>query len=555
MSTGETVGSQVASPAPAVVTRPSAGQRLVYVIVCGGVLMAAVDLTIVNVALPSVGRALGGGLSNLSWVLNGYAIVYAALLIPAGRLADRGSRRAAFLAGVGIFVTGSALCAGAVSLPMLVAARVVQAAGAATLMPTSLSLMLASYGSEGRARAVRSWAAIAGIGAAIGPFLGGLLVTIDWRWIFLVNVPVGVVVVLAGRRSLPEARTAARGALPDIPGAVVLILAVSALSLVLVEGTSWGWASWRILLAAAVTVVALAAFVRRCARHPSPVISPGLMRLPGFLIANLAGLLYSASFAAAILSVSLWCQDVWGWSALITGLAMAPGNVLLPFVSAWSGTVAQRLGVVGTIAAGCCLLAGGTSWWILAVGERPDYLVALLPGVLLTRIGIGLALPSLVGAATIGLPPADLATGSAINNMLRQLGFSLGYSLFILFAGHYAAGHALPAFRSGWEFAAIAALLAAGAGATLVSRPGTRPPGSRPAAVRRSRDRALRADGDLGPVRVEGDVPGDLRHRGVGVLVAPDEVGLRAAVRGGDAVVAGVALVGAVGLGGGPLEQ
>lgn len=479
MSTGEAVGSQAgaraAGPAPAAQARLSARQRLVYIIVCGGVLMATVDLTIVNVALPSVGRALGGRLSNLSWVLNGYAIVYAALLIPAGRLADRGSRRAAFLAGVGIFVIGSALCAGAVSLPMLIAARVVQAAGAATLMPASLSLMLASHGAEGRARAVRSWAAIAGIGAAIGPFLGGLLVTIDWRCIFLVNVPVGVAVVLAGRCRLPEARAATRGALPDVLGAVVLIVAVSALSLVLVEGTDWGWASWRILLAAAVTVVALAVFVRRCARHPSPVISLGLMRLPGFFIANLSGLLYSASFAAVILSVSLWCQDAWGWSALITGLAMAPGNVLLPFVSVWSGTVARRIGMVVTIAAGCCLLAAGTSWWILAAGGRPDYVVALLPGILLTRIGIGLALPSLIGAATIGLPPADLATGSAINNMLRQLGFSLGYSLFILFAGHYAAGHALAAFRDGWIFAAIAALLAAGAGATLVSQPRTRP--------------------------------------------------------------------------------
>lgn len=478
MSTNEAASPQAAAAGP-VRTAPdesAAGRRLVYLIVCGGVLMATVDLTIVNIALPSIGRALSGPLSSLSWVLNGYAIVYAALLIPAGRLADRGSRRTAFLAGVGIFVAGSALCAGSVNLPMLVAARVVQAVGAATLMPTSLSLMLAGYGAADRGRAVRAWTAIAGIGAAIGPFLGGLLVTIDWRWIFLVNVPVGIAVVLAGRNRLPEARAAVRGALPDIPGAVILIVAVSALSLALVEGPDWGWASWRVLLSIVVAVVSLAVFLARSARHPSPIISVRLMRLPGFSIANLAGLLYSASFAAVILSVSLWCQDVWGWSALITGLAMAPGNVLLPFVSIWSGSLARRIGGIATIAAGCGLIAVGVAWWILAVGERPDYVAALLPGVLLTRIGIGMALPSLVGAATIGLPPADLATGSAINNMLRQLGFSLGYSSFILFTGHYVAGHALGAFRDGWLFAAIAAVLAAGVAAMLLlTRPLGRP--------------------------------------------------------------------------------
>ena len=176
-------------------------------IVCAGVVLASLDLFIVNVALPQMGRDFhlrGGGLGDLSWVLNGYAIVYAALLVLFGRIAERYPRERGFLLGVALFVAASAACGAASSLPMLVAFRVVQAAGAALLTPTSLGLVLASFPPEGRHGAVRTWTAVGGLAAALGPVIGGLLVEASWRWVFFVNVPIGLVALVVGWRRLPH---------------------------------------------------------------------------------------------------------------------------------------------------------------------------------------------------------------------------------------------------------------------------------------------------------------------------------------------------------------
>ena len=179
--------------------------NLVLVIVCAGVVLASLDLFIVNVALPQMSRSFGAtGLDSLSWVLNGYAIVYASLLVLFGRLADRYRRERGFLLGVAVFVAASAACAAATSLPMLVAFRVLQAAGAALLTPTSLGLILATFPPERRHSAVRTWTAVGGVAAALGPAVGGLLVAASWRWVFLVNVPIGVAALIAGWRLLPE---------------------------------------------------------------------------------------------------------------------------------------------------------------------------------------------------------------------------------------------------------------------------------------------------------------------------------------------------------------
>ncbi|MBV9367188.1 MAG: MFS transporter, partial [Solirubrobacterales bacterium] len=178
---------------------------LVLVIVCAGVVLASLDLFIVNVALPSMARSFGSsGLGDLSWVLNAYAIVYAALLVLFGRLADRYRREQGFLIGVAVFVAASAACAAASSLPMLIAFRVLQAAGAALLTPTSLGLILATFPPERRSSAVRAWTAVGGLAAALGPAVGGVLVAASWRWVFLVNVPIGLAALVAGRRLLPE---------------------------------------------------------------------------------------------------------------------------------------------------------------------------------------------------------------------------------------------------------------------------------------------------------------------------------------------------------------
>src|SRR5256714_6467829 len=223
-------------------TRPS----VVFAIVSTGIVLATLDQFIVNIAFPSIQHSLGGSVSTLSWVLNGYSIVFAALLVPAGRLADRSGRKLGFLAGVAIFTAASALCAAASSVGLLVAARALQGIGAAVMIPSSLGLLLAAYPPERRAGAVRAWAAVTGASAALGPVVGGLLVEASWRWVFIVNVPIGIGALAVGLRLLPSPAPE-RGPLPDLLGSFWIAAAIGAVSLGLVKGQAWGWGSGRIV--------------------------------------------------------------------------------------------------------------------------------------------------------------------------------------------------------------------------------------------------------------------------------------------------------------------
>src|SRR5689334_17283282 len=223
--------------------RAEASPSLVLLIVCAGVVLASLDLFIVNVALPQMAHDLhvrGNAVADLSWVLNAYSIVYASLLVLFGRAAERYSRNRAFLLGVAIFVAASAACGAATSVAMLVAFRIVQAAGAALLTPTSLGLILATTPAEQRSGAVRAWTAVGGLAAAAGPVVGGLLVAASWRWVFLVNVPIGLAALAAGRRRLPHVPGHPVPA-PDALGAALITGGVGALVLGLVKGSSWGW--------------------------------------------------------------------------------------------------------------------------------------------------------------------------------------------------------------------------------------------------------------------------------------------------------------------------
>ena len=241
-----------------------------------------------------------------------------------GRLADRSGHRRGFIAGLAVFTVGSLLCAVAPTVAFLIAARVVQAAGAAALLPTSLALLLAITPPDRRAGAVRAWSAAGAVAAAFGPVVGGLLVEVDWRWIFVINIPVGVAALLVSPRVLPEVRGEKTGARPDLLGAVLLTAAVGALALGLVRSDDWGWGSPQVIGSFAGTLVLGAWFLSRSARHPSPVVELSLLRTPPFGPATIAALLFTAAFSAMVLSAALWAQNGWGYSALRTGLALAP---------------------------------------------------------------------------------------------------------------------------------------------------------------------------------------------------------------------------------------
>jgi EmrB/QacA subfamily drug resistance transporter len=447
----------------------------ILVIVCAGVVMASLDLFIVNVALPQISRDLHEpSLGTLSWVLNGYAIIYASLLVLAGRLADQHNRKAGFLLGVAIFTVGSAACGAAVNVPMLIAFRLVQAAGGALLTPTSLALVLAAYPAERRGGAVRAWTAAGGMAAALGPAIGGLLVAVDWRWVFYVNVPVGLAALVIGWRQLPDL-PGHPGPRPDALSALLVTAGVAALTLGLVRGDAWGWGSAATIGVLVAAVVALGVFALRCVRHHNPLIEPAIFRIRSFSGASAATLLFSVSFGAMLLSIVLWMQDVWGWSALRTGLGIAPGPIMVPIFSFLiTGRLLARYGPAVVIGLGASVFSLGLIWWAVMVQVRPDYLTAL-PGMVVTGMGVGLTLPSLMSTAASSLPPPSFATGTGAVNMLRQVGFAVGVAMLVAVLGSpHGAGAELTAFRHGW-YATAAAGFAAALAAIWLRRPSGQP--------------------------------------------------------------------------------
>src|SRR3954452_16275898 len=280
--------------------RADASPQLVMAIVCAGVVLASLDLFIVNVALPQIARDFdvrGGGVADLSWVLNSYAIVYASLLVLFGRASERYPRERAFLLGVAIFVGASAACGLATSLAMLVAFRVLQAAGAALLTPTSLGLLLAATPAERRHGAVRAWTAVGGFAAALGPVVGGLLVAASWRWVFFVSVPIGLAALAVGWRRLPHVpgQPVPR---PDALGALLITGGVGALVLGLVKGSSWGWDDPRTVGALVAALAALGLFAAHRLRPRNPLIDRELFRLRPFTGASAVALVFSAAFGA-----------------------------------------------------------------------------------------------------------------------------------------------------------------------------------------------------------------------------------------------------------------
>jgi EmrB/QacA subfamily drug resistance transporter len=451
-----------------------ASPQLVLTIVCAGVVLASLDLFIVNVALPQIGSDFhlrGGGLSDLSWVLNAYAIVYAAFLVLFGRLAERYRRDRAFLLGVALFVAASAACGAATGLPMLVAFRVLQAAGAALLTPTSLGLVLATFPPERRQGAVRAWTAIGGLSATLGPVVGGLLVSASWRWVFLVNVPVGLLALAIAWRRLPEVpgHPVLR---PDPTSAVLVTGGVGALVLGLVNGSPWGWDDGRTIAALAGGAILLALFSIHSLRHRNPMVDRALFRLRPFTGASIVALFFSASFGAMLLSRVLWAQDVWHWSPLTTGLSIAPGPVMVPLVSfLLAGRLTARLGPGWVIALGSTIFAAGAAWWAVTAGLHVDYAGQILGGMLLTGTGVGLTLPTMMASGTSALPPHSLATGSAVVNMFRQIGLAIGVAILIAVLGSpHSPAATLDVYRRASILVAAVSLAGGLAGLLLLAR-------------------------------------------------------------------------------------
>ncbi|WP_197684372.1 MFS transporter [Aeromicrobium choanae] len=439
-------------------TTRTAPPRAVMAVVAVGVLLSGFDLFIVNVALGDIAASLGeGDLADLSWILNAYAITFAALLVPAGRISDLIGSKNGFLAGLLVFTLASAACAFSPGLGTLVAFRIVQAAGAALMIPSSLGLVLTAFPAESRAGAVRLWAGLGGVGAALGPVVGGVLVQADWRWIFLVNVPLGIAAAVVGWRVLPET-VGHPGRRPGFVGALLLVVTVATLVLLLVEGSEWGWTSTRTLTVAAIVVLGLALNAWAVARSADPIVSLDLLRTPHFASMSLTLLAFHVSFGAMLLSVVLWLQDVWGLSALQTGLGVAPGPLLVPFVAVYGGRLVSAIGPRAVIALGTSVFAIGVASWALLAGPSTSYAATILPGMLLTGIGVGLVVPPSMALGCSELPPEHHGTGSAVLQTARQVGIAVGVAALVAVLTAQPVG--ADAFQVAWWMTAAFALAA-----------------------------------------------------------------------------------------------
>ncbi|HXA27585.1 MAG TPA: DHA2 family efflux MFS transporter permease subunit [Candidatus Angelobacter sp.] len=447
-------------------------RRAVFVVTALGSFMAALDLSIVNVAFPSLQSSYAqDSRATLAWVITAYSIVFGALLVIGGRTADRLGRRRTFLAGTGVFLLGSLLCGIAPNVPVLVASRVVQAAGAAFLVPASLALLIGAYPPERRTQMVALWGGIGALAVATGPSLGALIVSAGgWRAAFLVNLPVGLAITVVGRRVLTESPRSDASA-PDYVGVGMISIALAAVVAALTEGTDWGWTDPRILGAGALALVLGIAFVRRCRTHPQPAIDLTLFRERSFSAANAATLVYAAGFFAMLLGNVLFLTGVWHYSILRAGLAITPGPLVVAVVAGPAGRLAARIGFRPVLVAGGLFFAIGLAWYVLVVGSTPQYLAQWLPGTLVVGLGIGLTFPVLSAAAVSSLPPHRFAVGSAVNQTARQVGGALGIAVLVMLVGTTAgATDSVARFHRLWLFATVTALLSGAVGA-LIPRP------------------------------------------------------------------------------------
>jgi EmrB/QacA subfamily drug resistance transporter len=432
-----------------------------------GVFMTFLDVTIVNIAFPDIRASFpDSSLAQLSWILNAYAIVFAAALVPAGRLADRFGRRRFFFGGLLLFIGASVVCGAASSVDMLIGARAVQALGGAMLVPASLALVLPEFPLERRATATALWGATGAVAAAAGPSLGGVLVDWQgWRSVFFVNLLIGLPCLIPARRVLRESREP-RALLPDMRGAVLLAGGIGALVLAIVEGPDWGWTSGRVLGAFSASALLLVAFVVRSSRHPAPVVERSLFRVRSFAVANAGGFVFALGFYALQLCNVLFLTGVWEYSILQAGVLLTPGPLAAALTAPIGGRLSDRVGQRAVAVPGALIFAAGALLFALLVDHQPAYLSEFLPATLLTGTGVGLSFAAFGSAAVAELPRSRYATGGAIANCFRQIGAALGISALIVVLER-TQSDPLAAYQRAWSLIALTGALAALTGLAL----------------------------------------------------------------------------------------
>jgi len=390
--------------------------------------MIMLDNTIVNVALPSIGRGLKVNVSQLEWVVNAYTLSFAALMLTGGRIADVVGRRLIFASGLVVFSLASLVCGIAPNAALLIAARSFQGAGGALMMPATLSIITNAFPARERGTAIGIWAGVAGSALAIGPLLGGVLTEhLGWRWIFFVNVPVGVVALVAAFALIVESRSADREGGLDVRGLLTSGAGLLALVYALIEGNSYGWSSGRILALFAAAAVLLSVFVVLELRSPHPMLELGLFRKRTFAGANIAALLVSLAMFGIFFFVSLYMQNILGYSPVHTGVVFLPMTMLVIVSAPLAGKLTDLIGPRWPISAGMLLLTASLVLFS-RLGTEAQF-ADLLPGMLIGGLGMGTAMGPMTTAALSIAPVDEAGVISGVVTTSRQVGGALGIAL------------------------------------------------------------------------------------------------------------------------------
>ncbi len=405
--------------------------------VCGSTFMLLVDIFIVQVALPTIHRRLGGSFTDLQWVIDAYALALAALILTCGSLADRFGRKTIFVAGVCVFTSASVLCGAANSTALLIAARALQGIGGAAMFATGLALIGQEFRGAERGKAIAAWSATVGIAVAMGSLVGGALTdTLGWRWIFFLNVPVGIVTLVVAISRIvnigdPDAKRL------DLAGLITFSGSLFVLTLALLRGNDEGWASTVIVSLLLSSGLLMAAFVIAERRHPAPMFDLSLFRNPGFIGVSIATFAIAAGMFAMYPYLTLYLQNDLGYSPLIGGLCLLPSTMLSFLVPLATRRAAEQLPPRVMLSAG--LLASAAGLAVMHGLTVNSSWTALIPGLSLTGVGIGLANPAIAKTALGVVPPQRAGMASGISNTFRTGGLAAGVAaLGAVFQHHLA---------------------------------------------------------------------------------------------------------------------
>lgn len=392
---------------------------------CLALFMVMLDNTVVNVALPSIQKDLDTSISGLEWIVNGYTLSFAVLLAVGGRIGDIFGRRKAFVVGVIIFTIASTTAGFAPSNFALVASRVLQGIGAAFMMPGTLSIITDAFPAHERGKAIGTWAGVSALALAIGPVLGGFLVEhVSWRAIFYINLPVGVLAVLAATFVVRESRDTTVGRKVDYLGVGILTVGLTTLVLALIEGNSWGWDSTSVLALIAVSVISLIIFVFTENRVTAPIIEFGLFKSRNFIGAVTTAFIISFAMMGVFFFLALYMQNVLGYSALEAGVRFLPTTLVIMVFSPISGRLADRIGPRWLIVVGMLLIT--LSLYLFSTIEDGSTFNDILPSFIILGAGIGLTMSPMSTAAMNAVPRTKAGVASGVLSMFRMVGGTFG---------------------------------------------------------------------------------------------------------------------------------